>query len=505
MLVSKKDGSTVPMSHPCEIENNKIIYTILHDITSVTGKVSCEVMLVKDGVSIISSSFTFIIYNNVFTEVEEDNKTEMNVLATLIGNASDLIGTVGNKLASGDFNAGFADTMNVTTKTGEAGTAASVKVTTDESSPNTAKEFNFDFTIPKGDTGEKGEAATIEIGTVTTGEADSEASVENVGTSTEAKLNFTIPRGIQGMQGNSGTIRIGSVTTGKPNTEAKVTNSGTNTNAVLDFTLPIGEQAVRILTKEEFINLKTKEEGIIYVLSDDDTLDSLYKQEYSYKIFNDLEDLILAPSACYHACRVKGLEGDVTVFVGGNAETIQDIINGLSDDNSTNYDSIKHKSVFAINSKGEAYILKYSYDEDKDELSYEWVSSKHDPQEQIQTITLSTDDSKIKFAGELEADTTYDVLVEVSTSANSIYISLPLTRVRIYGSTPNFSPIFTSPTYVNPYMGMESYCFEKDSNDHYSLVRYTPNIRTQIQTSEDYVSYSKTYLTQFKVTFYKVK
>ena len=50
--------------------------------------------------------------------------------------------------------------------------------------------------IPKGD---KGDAGTIEIGTVTTGTAGSQASVVNVGTSDTAILNITIPRGDQGM------------------------------------------------------------------------------------------------------------------------------------------------------------------------------------------------------------------------------------------------------------------------------------------------------------------
>lgn len=50
--------------------------------------------------------------------------------------------------------------------------------------------------IPKGD---KGDAGTIEIGTVTTGTAGSQASVVNVGTADTAILNITIPRGDQGM------------------------------------------------------------------------------------------------------------------------------------------------------------------------------------------------------------------------------------------------------------------------------------------------------------------
>lgn len=46
--------------------------------------------------------------------------------------------------------------------------------------------------------GDKGDAGTIEVGTVTTGDAGTDVIVENVGTPSEAVLNFTIPRGNTG-------------------------------------------------------------------------------------------------------------------------------------------------------------------------------------------------------------------------------------------------------------------------------------------------------------------
>jgi len=46
--------------------------------------------------------------------------------------------------------------------------------------------------------GDKGDAGTIEVGEVTTGDAGTDVFVENVGTSSEAVLNFTIPRGDAG-------------------------------------------------------------------------------------------------------------------------------------------------------------------------------------------------------------------------------------------------------------------------------------------------------------------
>lgn len=57
---------------------------------------------------------------------------------------------------------------------------------------------------PQGEPGANGKAATIQIGTVTTGDPGTDASVENVGTATDARLNFTIPRGADGTSGSGG-------------------------------------------------------------------------------------------------------------------------------------------------------------------------------------------------------------------------------------------------------------------------------------------------------------
>ena len=72
---------------------------------------------------------------------------------------------------------------------------------------------------PKGDTGAQGDpgtAATVQVGTVSTGEAGSEASVVNVGDTTNATLNFTIPRGAQGVAGPG--VSVGSTAPDAPGT-----------------------------------------------------------------------------------------------------------------------------------------------------------------------------------------------------------------------------------------------------------------------------------------------
>ena len=110
---------------------------------------------------------------------------------------------------------------------------------------------------PAGPAGRDGEAATITVGSTTTGAAGTNAVVQNSGTSSAAILDFTIPRGDKGETGATGatgatgpagadgeaaTITVGSVTTVSSEYPATVTNSGTSSAAVLDFQIPQGIQ-----------------------------------------------------------------------------------------------------------------------------------------------------------------------------------------------------------------------------------------------------------------------
>ena len=148
--------------------------------------------------------------------------------------------------------------------------------------------------------GAQGEAATVQVGQVTTLPAGSQATVTNSGTNQAAVLNFGIPtgatgangitphigvdgfwyigetntnvkargqdgedgvtphigengnwfignqdtnvkaEGTDGQDGAASTIEVGEVTTGAAGTQASVTNSGTANAAVLDFTIPKG-------------------------------------------------------------------------------------------------------------------------------------------------------------------------------------------------------------------------------------------------------------------------
>lgn len=85
----------------------------------------------------------------------------------------------------------------------------------------------------------KGEAATITVGEVETGEPGSEVEIVNSGTTGDAIFDFKIPRGDKG---ESATIKVGKVETGEPGSEATVTNSGTEWDGVFDFKIPRGDK-----------------------------------------------------------------------------------------------------------------------------------------------------------------------------------------------------------------------------------------------------------------------
>lgn len=93
---------------------------------------------------------------------------------------------------------------NMTAATSAANTAASNAQTIADTVEGKLEAGEF--------VGPQGQAATIQIGTVTTGAAGSSASVTNSGTSSAAVLDFTIPQGEQGDPGAIKNISAQSIT-----------------------------------------------------------------------------------------------------------------------------------------------------------------------------------------------------------------------------------------------------------------------------------------------------
>ena len=125
-----------------------------------------------------------------------------------------------------DGGGNYIETLSIITPGGQTGTTA-ITITAQNSLNNAAtgsQVLGFrvygikDVTYTKGDKGDpgtngtngtNGAAATIAVGTTTTGNAGTNASVTNSGTSSAATFNFTIPRGADGA---SGTINSGTAT-----------------------------------------------------------------------------------------------------------------------------------------------------------------------------------------------------------------------------------------------------------------------------------------------------
>lgn len=119
----------------------------------------------------------------------------------------------------------------------------------------------FNFVIPRGvdgiigGDGPAGPSNVLQIGTVQTGLPGTNAIATITGTSPSQTLNFVIPKGdtgaqgIQGVKGDKGdaaaTINVGTTTTGAAGTNASVTNSGTSSAVVLNFTIPQGPQGIQ--------------------------------------------------------------------------------------------------------------------------------------------------------------------------------------------------------------------------------------------------------------------
>ncbi len=98
----------------------------------------------------------------------------------------------------------------------------------------------------KGDTGDDGIAATISVTpTTVTGDAGTDASVVNSGTTAAADYEFTIPRGDVGAAGADAIapiVSVGTVTSVPSGTAPTVVDSDPGVDVTLDFTLEAGVQ-----------------------------------------------------------------------------------------------------------------------------------------------------------------------------------------------------------------------------------------------------------------------
>jgi len=101
----------------------------------------------------------------------------------------------------------------------------------------------LDFVLcsgPDGSPGADGAAATISVGTVTALPAGSTPTFVNSGTSSAAVFNVGLPVGATGAGGAAATLTIGSTTTLPPGSSATASNAGTSSAAILNLGIPSG-------------------------------------------------------------------------------------------------------------------------------------------------------------------------------------------------------------------------------------------------------------------------
>lgn len=163
------------------------------------------------------------------------------------------------------------------------------------------------LTLPRGEKGEPGKdglngegiAATIEVGTVTTGAAGTNARVTNVGTEQRAILNFVIPRGDTGASGEQGSAGVGfddadfiSINDGAINITAG--DNGVNIDA--SFEVAVGEEVLEI-PASMYLPLKGSESIVIDVDESGDFIDIHLDADIAAKLGRVLVTPMSAPAS----------------------------------------------------------------------------------------------------------------------------------------------------------------------------------------------------------------
>lgn len=166
------------------------------------------------------------------------------------------------------------------------------------------------LTLPRGEKGEKGEdgkdgldgegiAATIEVGTVTTGAAGTNASVTNVGTEQRAILNFVIPRGDTGASGEQGSAGVGfddadaiSINDGT----ISITAGDNGVNIEASFEVAVGDEILEI-PSTMYLPLKGSESIVIDVDESGEFIDVHLDADIAAKLGRVLVTPMSAPAS----------------------------------------------------------------------------------------------------------------------------------------------------------------------------------------------------------------
>lgn len=174
--------------------------------------------------------------------VFKDASRSLTIEPTILGNTILTIpGKTGTLALMSDVEAlEYLETISIgTITTGLPGSGVSVSL-----SGSDPRNPSINFTIPRGNVGPRGIAATINVDSTVTVSPETPASVTNTGTVNDASLKFYIPKGETGLTGNTGILEIIEVVTGAAGTAANVQNTGSPTHAKLKITIPQGIQGI---------------------------------------------------------------------------------------------------------------------------------------------------------------------------------------------------------------------------------------------------------------------
>lgn len=153
---------------------------------------------------------------------------------------------------------------------------------------------------PQGEPGKDGAAATVAVGTVTTGEPDTPASVTNSGTQNAAVLDFVIPQGVKGDKGDKGDTGAQGVQ-GEKGDKGDTGEKGTGIDTwmtALDLSeYPSSANAFNVFTLDDGAYIVTSGG---YIKGNNDSAGTIKTPQGSYLVLKENRVSINMPTAFYN-------------------------------------------------------------------------------------------------------------------------------------------------------------------------------------------------------------
>ena len=169
VLCHMRPEDTEPYITSTTLEDGIVSWNVTSTDTAQAGIGKCELQYIVDDVVIKSKVWQTVILKSL-DDAGDTPDPESGWVADLIAQITELVSTV----------------PSVTIKDTDTG---AVLIVTDANGTTSQEIYD-------------GEAATIDVGAVETGEPGTDASVTNSGTTSAAIFNFVIPRGDKGEKGN---------------------------------------------------------------------------------------------------------------------------------------------------------------------------------------------------------------------------------------------------------------------------------------------------------------